>query len=131
MFSIIGKACLYYKYFYRAMYGCLHYFCGESEGLALLNRSNHTGRVMAVAPADHPRAVRNRCVVEVFWWRFYIATMLWWIFLWGVWAFVIGLGRISSFFSCNCVELLHFFCYHLLMHSLGVAFQSFTICYFI
>ena len=30
----------------------------------------------AVTPTDRPKSVCNRCVIEVFWWRFYVVTML-------------------------------------------------------
>ena len=29
----------------------------------------------AVTPTDRPKSVHNLCVIEVFWWRFYVVTM--------------------------------------------------------
>ena len=42
----------------------------------LVNQSNNTSGVTAVAPTDRPKSVRNRCVIEVFGGVFYVATML-------------------------------------------------------
>ena len=63
-------------YFYRAMYDWLHYFCGEWESWALVNRFNHTSGVTAVTPTDRPKTVRNRCVIEVFDGVFNVVTLL-------------------------------------------------------
>ena len=52
-----------------------------------------------VNPTDRPKSVRNRCVIEGFGAVFYVVTMLFLDFSVGVWAFVIGLSQISSFFS--------------------------------
>ena len=32
----------------------------------LVNRLNHTSRVVVVTPTDRPKSVRNRCAIEVF-----------------------------------------------------------------
>ena len=78
--SFSVKVSLYYKqYFYRAMSNWLHYFCGEWEGWALLNRFNHTSWVTAVTPTDRPKSVRNSCVIN-FLWRFYVVTLLFGLF---------------------------------------------------
>ena len=44
----------------------LHGFCGWWEGWDPVNRFNHTSWVAIVTPADRPKSVRNRCVIEVF-----------------------------------------------------------------
>ena len=31
---------------------------------------NHTSWVAVITPADRPKSVRNRCVIELFLWRF-------------------------------------------------------------
>ena len=62
------------------MYDWLHYFCGEWEGWALVNRFNHTSGVTAITPTDRPKSVRNCCVIEVFGGVFYVVTMLFGIF---------------------------------------------------
>ena len=36
------------------------------EGWDPVNGLNHTSWVSAVTPTDHPKSVRNRCVIEVF-----------------------------------------------------------------
>ena len=48
--------------------------------------------------ADHPKSVRNRCVIEVFG-GVCVLSCCFVGFSVGVGAFVIGLGQISSFFS--------------------------------
>ena len=56
-----------------------------------------------VTPTDRPKLVRNRCVIEDFWWRFSCCHDAFWIFFSvGVGTFVIGLSQISSIFLfCN------------------------------
>ena len=76
------KVCLYYKYFCSAMYDSLHFFCGELEGSALLNRFNPNNGVTAVTPTDRPKSVRNRCVIEVFDGFFCVVSLLFGIFCW-------------------------------------------------
>ena len=67
--------------YYRTMYYWLHYFCGEWEGWALVNRFNHTSGVTVVTPIDRPKSVRNRCVIEIL-----VACLCcrvaFWIFCW-------------------------------------------------
>ena len=66
------------------------------EGWNPVNRFNHTSWMAIVAPADRPKSVRNRCVIEVFGGVFVSRCFL--DFSVGVGAFVIGLSQISSFF---------------------------------
>ena len=40
--------------------------CGKWEGLAPVNRFKHTSWVAGVTPTDHPKSVRNCCVIELF-----------------------------------------------------------------
>ena len=49
-----------------------------------------------VTPADRPKSVRNRCVIEVFGGVLYVVTLLFGFSV-GVRASVIGLSQISSF----------------------------------
>ena len=58
---------------------------------------NHTSFVAVVTPTDRPKSVRNRCVID-FLWRF-VLSRCFWQFSVPVWAFVIGLSQISTFFS--------------------------------
>ena len=51
-----------------------------------------------VTPTDRPKSVLNRCVIEVLV-AFLYCHVAFWIFSVGVGALVIGLSRISSFFS--------------------------------
>ena len=59
---------------------------------------NHTSWVAVVTPTDRPKSVRNRCVIELFVALFMLSLCPFDISV-GVWAFVIGLSQISSFFS--------------------------------
>ena len=61
---------------------------------------NHTSWVAVVTPTDRPKSVRNRYVIELFCGVVYVVTLPFDISV-GVWAFVIGLSQISSFFSQN------------------------------
>ena len=61
--------------------------------------------VTAVTPTDRPKSVCNRCVIEVFGGVFYVFTMLF-EFSVDVWAFVIGLSRISSFLSSYFIIII-------------------------
>ena len=54
--------------------------------------------VAVVTPTDRPKSVRNCCVIELFCGVVYVVTLPFDISV-GVWAFVIGLSQISSFFS--------------------------------
>ena len=72
------KGCIWQSrlYFYRAKYDWLHYFCGEWDGRAPVNRFNHTSGVTVVTPTDLPKSVRNRCVIEDL-----VAFLCFWILL--------------------------------------------------
>ena len=63
-----------------------------------VNRFNHTSWVTIVTPADRPKSVRNRCVIEVFD-GVDVLSRCFLDFSVGVGAFVIGLSQISSFSS--------------------------------
>ena len=65
-----------------------------------VNQVNHTSWVAVVTPTERPKSVRNRCVIELFVPLFVLSLCPYDISV-GVWAFVIGLGQISSFFSFN------------------------------
>ena len=67
----------------------------ESFNLAV-NRLNHTSWVAIVTPTDHPKSVRNRCVIEVFGGVCVLLRHLLGFSV-GVGTFVIGLSPISSF----------------------------------
>ena len=62
-----------------------------------VNQVNHTSGVAVVTPTDRPKSVRNRCVIELFVALFVLSFCPFDISV-GVWAFVIGLSQISSFF---------------------------------
>ena len=55
-----------------------------------------------VTPADRPKSVRNRCVIEVFGGVLYVVTLLFGFSV-GVRASVIGLSQISSFSLNSCL----------------------------
>ena len=93
------------------MYDWLHYFCGEWEGWALVNRSNHTSWVTAVTPTDRPKSVRNSCVIKVFGGVFMLSRCFLDCSV-GVWDFVTGLSQISSFFSRWSLEPFNYFRAH-------------------
>ena len=59
---------------------------------------NHTNLVVVVTPTDHPKSVRNRCLIEFFVELFVLSLCPFDIFV-DVGAFVIGLSQISSFLS--------------------------------
>ena len=61
---------------------------------------NHTSWVDIITPTDRPKSVRNRCVIELFVALFVLSLCPFDISA-GVGAFVIGLSRISFFFSCK------------------------------
>ena len=70
---------------------------------------NHTSWVVVVTPADHPKSVRNRCVLELFCGVVYLFLYPVEISV-GVGAFVIGVSQISSFLPQNlAVDLRMFF----------------------
>ena len=81
-----------------------------------VNQVNHTSWVAVVTPTDRPTSVRNRCVIELFMALFVLSLCPFDISV-SVWAFVIGLSQISSFFSWYkksvfcLVHVLHYMCY--------------------
>ena len=65
-------------------------------------------------PTDHPKSVRNRCVIEFFIYVFCVVNLPFDISI-CVGAFVIGLSQISSFFffcMCSNVEIILFWTCH-------------------
>ena len=64
-----------------------------------VNQVNHTSWVAVVTSTDH-----NRCVIELYFALFVLSFCPFDISV-GVWAFVIGLSQISSFFSWNFVPM--------------------------
>ena len=74
-------------------------FCGWLEGRGIVNRFNNTSWVAVVAPAGHPKSVRNRCVIEVFCGVFCVVMVFFMDFSVVVAAFVLGLNQFWSFFS--------------------------------
>ena len=71
-----------------------------------VNQVNHASWVAVVTPTDRPKSVRNRYVTELFVVLFVLALCPFVISA-GVGAFVIGLGQISSFFSCTSDKVIH------------------------
>ena len=63
-----------------------------------VNQINHTSWVAVVTPTDHPKSVRNHCVIDLFVALFVLSLCPFDIST-GVEVFVIGLIQISSFFS--------------------------------
>ena len=63
-----------------------------------VNQVNHTSWVAVVTPTDRPKSVPIRCVIKLFMALFVLSLCPYDISV-GVWAFVIGLSQISSFFS--------------------------------
>ena len=70
----------------------------SGEGWDPVNLFNHTSMVTIITPTNHPKSVRNRCVIEVFG-GVCVLSRCYLGFSVGVGAFVIGLSLISSFFS--------------------------------
>ena len=62
-----------------------------------VNQVNHTSWVAVVTTTDRPKSVRNHCVIELFCGVVCVVTLPFDISV-DVWAFVIGLSQISSFF---------------------------------
>ena len=62
-----------------------------------VNQVNHTSWVAVVTSTDRHKSVRNRCVIELFFASFVLSFCPFDISV-VVWAFVIGLSQISSFF---------------------------------
>ena len=123
---MIGKVCLYYKYFYRAMYDWLHYFCCEWDGWALLNRYKHTSRVSAATPTDRPKCVRNRCVIKDCGGVFMLSRCFL-DFSMGVGAFVTGLSQISSFFPL----FIEYFDAYVLFNTFDILSSIFVFIFFL
>ena len=97
-----------YKEDYLQLLKCmsfwLHGCCIGWEGWDPGNRFNYTSWVAIVKPADRPKSVRNRYVIE-FLVAFFALSRSFWDISVGVGAFVIGLSQISSFFSfCHTTE---------------------------
>ena len=65
---------------------------------------NHTSWVAVVTPADRPKSVRNRCLIDFFVALFVLSLCPFDIYV-GVRAFFIGLGQISSFLSLKWTEI--------------------------
>ena len=65
---------------------------------------NQISWMAVVTPTDRPKSVRNRCVIEVF-----VAFLCCYFALLdisaGIWAFVIELSQISSFFLFRLIQL--------------------------
>ena len=72
-----------------------------------VNKFYHTFRVAVVTITDRPTSVCNRCVIEGFgglFCRFAFWYQLYYLILFvDVRTFVIGLGKISSFYSNNAI----------------------------
>ena len=62
-----------------------------------VNQVNHTSCVSVVTPTDRPKSVRNHCVIKFFV-AFFVLSLCNFDISVGVWAFVIGMSQISSFF---------------------------------
>ena len=68
-----------------------------SGNIGPVNKVNHTSWLAEVTPTDRPKSVRNRCVIELF---YYVVCVVICPFdsSVGIGAFVIGLSQVSSFF---------------------------------
>ena len=95
----------------------LHDCCGDWEGWALANRFNHTSEVTAVTPAERPKSVRNRCVIDAFGGVFFfVVTLIFGFFCGYIVDFVIGPSQISSLFLLNLINLYNNNKYNNLLH---------------
>ena len=74
-----------------------------------VNRFNLTSWEAVVTPTDRPESVRNRCVIEVCWWRFVLSLCILDVSVCAG-AFVIGLSQTSSFFSHTHARLMLHVC---------------------
>ena len=61
---------------------------------------NHTSWVAVVTPTDRPKSVSNRCLIELFV-ALFVLSLCPFDISYGLGAFVIGLGQISSLLSLN------------------------------
>ena len=63
---------------FKCMSFWLHSFCRYWEGWDPVNRFNYTSKVAIaiVTPTDRPKSVRNRCVIQGFWWRFCVVMLI-------------------------------------------------------
>ena len=82
---------------FKCVFFWLHGFCGKWEGWDPVNWFKHTSWMAIITPTDRLKSVRNRCIIEVFGGVF-VLSRCFLDYSIGVWAFVIGLGQISSFF---------------------------------
>ena len=71
--------------------------CGEWQGWDPVNRFNYTSWVAIVTQTDHPKSVRNRCVIRVL--VFFVLSCCVLDLFVDVGAIVIWLSQVSSFFS--------------------------------
>ena len=78
-------------------------FAGSGK-VGPVNQVHHTSWVAIVTSTDRPKSDRNRCVIELFVTFFAVSLSPYDISV-GVWASVIGLSQISSFFSCSFILL--------------------------
>ena len=69
-----------------------------------INQVNQTSWVAVVTSTDRHKSVCNCCVIKLFFALFVLSFCPFDISV-GVWAFVIGLSQISSFFSWNFVPM--------------------------
>ena len=85
-----------YLQIFKSVSFWLHGCCGSGK-VGPVNQVNHTSWVAVVSPADRPKSVRNRCVIELFCGVVYVTLCPFDISV-GVGPFVIGLSQITSFF---------------------------------
>ena len=62
---------------------------------------NHTSWVAVVTLTDHPKSVRNRCLIQLFCGVVCVVTLPFWHFCWCRGFCHLGLSQISSFLSLN------------------------------
>ena len=89
--------CLYKEVYLHILNVCpFDYTAVAGRGkVGSVNQVNHTSWEAVVTPTDRPKSVRNRCVIELL----IVLSLCPFDISVGVWAFVIGLSQISSFFS--------------------------------
>ena len=90
--------CCLYKEVYLQIFKCVLLITRLLRGVRSWVRKpvNHTSWVAVVTPTDHPKSVRNRCLIELFVALFVLPFCPFDISV-GKGAFVIGLSQISSF----------------------------------